>query len=184
LNAATRIPAPRCITGPSARPSTWRLRSTGSSRYGRTGWTAPAVTSSGDVIAEKKTSSNIFLVKLKESDGSLIQTSPPLAQDYFNGVSSPAFVGDNIYTTVSSYPAAGRGYDVTVLNLADLTVKATAFGSGSEEAPPYVRSNGVYFGSTAPSGATVFKLSDASTGPSVWAGNLCQPEGGYDRSSN
>jgi outer membrane protein assembly factor BamB len=78
------------------------------------GWATPAVTPDGEVFAEMKTSANIYLVKLKESDGSVVNTSAPLAMDYFNSVGSPCIVAGNVYVTAGSPATSGGG--LIVLN--------------------------------------------------------------------
>lgn len=129
------------------------------------GWSSPAVTPTGEVIAEVKTSDNVYIVKLRETDGTISIMSPPLSVGYFNFISSPAVVGNEVYVTVSPYPAALNHKNVTVLNLSDLSVRATFVGSSFDEGPPYVRGGGVYVGSNAVGGATVFKLNAATLAP-------------------
>jgi outer membrane protein assembly factor BamB len=121
----------------------------------------PAVTSQGEVIAEKITADNIYLVKLKESDGTVIGNSPPLANFNYSEVSPPAIANGNIYITVWPNPAAGTDMNTSVLDLADLTVKASFLGSYADNHAPYVRGNGVYIGSNQDIGATVLKLNSA-----------------------
>jgi hypothetical protein len=125
----------------------------------------PAVTAEGEVIAEMSTGTNGFIVKLKESDGSRQMTSPPLAMNNFNTVASSAVLGNEIYLTVSPNPAAGSHKNVTVLNLSDLSVRASIEGTGFDNSPPYVRGGSVYFGSSDVSGAAVFKLNATTLNP-------------------
>ncbi|HEY3413962.1 MAG TPA: PQQ-binding-like beta-propeller repeat protein [Armatimonadota bacterium] len=141
----------------------WINRLDGSSVYFASA--APAVTPQGEVIAEMKTLQNIFLVKLKETDGTVICTSPPLSMVPSDYVSPPAVAGGNVYITVVDYPAAGGSKYITVLNLADLTVKAAVSGSAYYGSTPYVRGNGIFYGSSGMFGELVFKLNSVTLNP-------------------
>lgn len=124
----------------------------------------PAVTPQGEVITQMTTKDRVYLAKLQESDGSLIGTSPPIG-DYSSSISAPAIANGNVYITIWPYGVIPTDNHTAVLDLADLTVKATYSGSYSDKNPPYVRGNGVYMGSFQTGGATVFKLNSATLAP-------------------
>lgn len=130
------------------------------------GLATPAVTPDGEVFAEMKTSNNVYLVKLKESDGSVVNTSAPLATDYFNWVGSPCIVAGNVYVGVRLYPATPGG-SLIVLNRADLTVKASTGGIHSNFNIPYVRGGNLYVGGEL---GLVFKMNAVTLAPDLGFG--------------
>jgi hypothetical protein len=147
----------------------WTNSFAGSSSYG--GTATPAVTPDGTVIVERKTSANIFIVKLKESDGTTVMTSPPLSSTYYDWAGSPAVVGDNIYTSVTRPP---NNLSIIVLNRSDLTVKAATMPAPQGWSPAYVRGDGIYYG-TASLNSSVVKLNSSTLAPDPRFGPSTHP---------
>jgi outer membrane protein assembly factor BamB len=115
----------------------------------------PAVTPDGEVIAPRYFSGGGHIVKMRESDGTVVMTSATLTK---LSAYSPAVVDNNIYTCVSQ---SANNLGVIVLNRSDLTVKASAFAPPQGWSPPYVRGDGVFFG-TASFASSIVKLNSAT----------------------